>query len=285
MLKGGDLDGSVKARLTTWLIKQRSLGVKTPEVSSNGPEDAGRGRLLSVPERAEMVLRFIGHSERDVGQGAGYPPSPQSDTFFRMLAWSESRTNAGNYREQTRELVFFLDYLEKQGWIAIWKGTPVTYHLTVDGYAHLDELERRHVDSSQAFVAMWYNAEMKDAWKSGIKPGIEDAGYTTFRVDQEEHLGKIDDRIIAEIRRSRFVVADFTHGENGVRGSVCYEAGFADGLDIPVVFTCRVGQEASLPFDTRQYNHILWETPEKLRERLSERISATIGDGPGGLPS
>ena len=30
------------------------------------------------------------------------------------------------------------------------------------------------------------------------------------RIDQKERLNKIDDEIIAEIRRSRFLVADFT---------------------------------------------------------------------------
>ena len=47
-------------------------------------------------------------------------------------------------------------------------------------------------------------------------------------------MDKIDDEIIGEIRRSRFLVADFTHGDKGARGSVYYEAGFAYGLGLPV---------------------------------------------------
>ena len=63
----------------------------------------------------------------------------------------------------------------------------------------------------------------------GIMPGIEDAGYKPYLVDEDEHIDKIDDKIIAEIRRSRFIVADFTHGEKGARGGVYFEAGFALG--------------------------------------------------------
>ena len=87
------------------------------------------------------------------------------------------------------------------------------------------------------------------------------------RIDQQEHNNKIDDEIIAEIRRSRFVVADFTQGEKGARGGVYYEAGFAQGLGIEVIFTCRkdVLDNNDIHFDTRQYNHIGWETPEELR--------------------
>jgi hypothetical protein len=50
---------------------------------------------------------------------------------------------------------------------------------------------------------------------------------------------------------------------------------------MPVIFTCRKDAIDKVHFDTRQYNHIVWETPEELRDRLAKRISATIGDGPG----
>ena len=136
-------------------------------------------------------------------------------------------------------------------------------------------------DSSQAFVAMWFHDSMDRAFEDGIKPGIEDAGYTALRVDRTEHINKIDDEIIASIRRSRFLVADFTQGDDGARGGVYYEAGFAAGLAIPVIYTCRNGGVDDLAFDTRQYNHILWETPEGLRKALRDRIGRVIGDGPG----
>ena len=166
--------------------------------------------------------------------------------------------------------------------------------LTVEGYARLADLEKVAVNSSQAFVAMWFDDSMKDTYEIGIKPGIEDAVYEARRIDWIEHINKIDDEIIAEIRRSRFVVADFTHRDfeackdeeerkrAGARGGVYYEAGFAHGLDIPVIFTCRKDVLENIHFDTRQYNHIAWE-PDKLEEfskALADRIAAVIGDGP-----
>ena len=92
-------------------------------------------------------------------------------------------------------------------------------------------------------------------------------------------MNKIDDEIIAEIRRSRFVVADFTHDKKtGVRGGVYYEAGVAYGLGLEVIYSCRKGLEKELNFDTRQNYHILWETPEDLRAELRKRIGARVGD-------
>ena len=121
---------------------------------------------------------------------------------------------------------------------------------------------------------------MEPVWREGMEPAIRDTGYEPLRIDLKEHTNKIDDEIIAQIRRSRFVVADFTHGEKGARGSVYYEAGFAHGLNIPVIFTCRKNMLGGIHFDTRQYPHIVWEKPEELREQLAKRISAVIGDGP-----
>lgn len=106
----------------------------------------------------------------------------------------------------------------------------------------------------------------------GFKPGIEDSKYfKAVRVDSDEHNQKIDDRIVALIRQSGLLVADFT----GDRGGVYFEAGLAQGLGIPVIWTCRIDYSDKLHFDTRQYNHILWRTPEELRDSLSNRIMAT----------
>jgi hypothetical protein len=35
-------------------------------------------------------------------------------------------------------------------------------------------------------------------------PAIRDSGYEPMRIDRKEHINKIDDEIIAEIRRSCF---------------------------------------------------------------------------------
>ena len=128
---------------------------------------------------------------------------------------------------------------------------------------------------------MWFHESMEEAFEKGIQPAILDTGYKPLRIDQKEHVNKIDDEIIAELRRSRFIVADFTHGKSGARGGVYYEAGFAHGLNLPVIFTCRKDAVDTLHFDTNHYSHIVWTDPEDLREKLKNRILAVIGEGPG----
>jgi nucleoside 2-deoxyribosyltransferase len=101
-----------------------------------------------------------------------------------------------------------------------------------------------------------------------------------MRIDKKDHNNKIDDEIVSEIRRSRFLVADFTCEPEKVRGGVYFEAGFALGLGLPVIWTCKHTSLDDLHFDTRQYAHIVWETPDNLYAQLRNRIGATIGDGP-----
>ena len=155
-----------------------------------------------------------------------------------------------------------MDYLHKKGWMEeVTEGPYPTFRLTIEGYVHLAELEKTNIDSSQAFVAMWFSDSTRPVWEDGIELAIKNTGYKPKRIDKKEHVNKIDDEVIAEIRRSRFVVADFTHGRGGARGGVYYEAGFAHGLNIPVIFTCRKNALKRIHFDTRQYNHICLGKP------------------------
>ena len=278
-------DERTKARLTTWLIDQRRLGKKIPEIGSNTLEEVKKRQSLSIPERADRLLKCI---EREASSYPGekfeFSTTGINPTFMEMLAWSESKINRQEVSKAREEIKFFIDYLSERDWITPGRrdnsSMRASYKLTVKGYAHLDELGHKVTISSKAFVAMWFDESMEDVWERGIKLAIEESGYEPVRIDQKEHSNKIDDEIIAEIRRSCFIVADFTHGDDGARGGVYYEAGFAHGLNIPVIFTCREDVFEKIHFDTRQYNHIVWETPEKLRQRLTARIAAEIGDGP-----
>jgi nucleoside 2-deoxyribosyltransferase len=182
--------------------------------------------------------------------------------------------------EDRHEGVGLLRIMEKMSLLFADDATPLRFELTPQGWSRYEELTARGTDSAQGFVAMWFGDEVTSAYKDGIKPAIEDAGYRSLRIDNKEHIDKIDDQIIAEIRRSRFVIADFSCPPNNVRGGVYYEAGFAHGLRIPVIYTCRQSSFEDVHFDTRQYAHIFWNDHADLRAKLTNRIRAVLGDGP-----
>jgi hypothetical protein len=110
------------------------------------------------------------------------------------------------------------------------------FSLTPEGWEHAHQILLTNLYSKRAFVAMWFNDEMKVAYSKAIKPAVEKTGYEAYNVgDDLSNTDMIVNKIIAEIRRSRFLIIDLT----GLRRSVIFEAGFALGLDIPVIWTCR----------------------------------------------
>ena len=278
-------DASLKARLTTWLIDQRRLGLDHPEVNSDTIKEAEVRRPLPIRERADRYLRYLASLEPYPGFSVpAFTPRVGRKEFLAALSWLESSVDPTDVEGQMEEVDFFGNYLEQQGWIEIQGGNSGD-RLTVAGHVRLAELEAAHTPSSRAFIAMWFDDSMREAWDHGIAPAVRDTGYDPVRIDRKEHVNKIDDEIVAEIRRARFVVADFTHGDTGARGGVYYEAGFAHGLDIPVIFCCRKDRLEEVHFDTRQYNHIVWDTPGDLRDQLTKRIAAVLGDGPNRPPN
>ena len=286
-----DAKNQLRARLTTMLVDQRRLGIRFPMVTRELVTEAMSKSPLPVHERAERLLRYLALRSGTVGHyvslyrdgvdgdvlsnSFGEPivqPFPTNPVLQEAMAWSESTT--------FEEVMYLVQYLTEKSWIREQYPRSVNFQVTVDGHGRIADLNA-NPSSLQAFMAMWINDETERAFTEGLKRGIEDAGYQVLRIDKKEDVVKIDDEIISEIRRSRFLVADFTQGNDGARGGVYFEAGFALGLGIPVIFTCRTDMVDKLHFDTRQYAHILWDEPENLRVDIRDRIRARLGQGPG----
>lgn len=123
---------------------------------------------------------------------------------------------------------------------------------------------------------MWFDKGMDDVWINGFDPAIRAAGFRPQRIDNKDYVGGISDEIMAEIRRARFVVADYT----GHRQGIYFEAGFALGLGLTVIPTCRSDEIPKLHFDIRHLNTLSWNTPSDLADSLNKRIRAVIGTGP-----
>ena len=268
-----------KANLSYWIYKHNldhrlfdanpGLGEKPPVVD----QDWVKGHRDHTPSALDRVLMFLRELIRS--DDAGEEPN-------------ESLQMAAGGCRHDGDLKDLRLYAIERGWLE-GGGTPGTPSYPHPGLIDLGLGARIHVEeilgelglSRQAFVAMWFHDSMDGVYEDGIKPAIEAAGYEAVRIDQQDFVGPVVDEIMAKIRKSRFVVADFTTGKKaGARGGVYYEAGFAQGLGIDVIHTCRKGSEQDLHFDTSHLNHLIWEDAEDLRCRLQKRIEAVLGRGP-----
>lgn len=136
----------------------------------------------------------------------------------------------------------------------------------------------------RCFVAMALGHQDTDkVYDDLIAPTLRNRGVTPIRIDRIEFNEDIDDRIILELQRCDFALADLTYA----RPSVYFEAGFAQ-RKVPVVYTCRKDHlypEADdafgnfrVHFDLQMKNIIPWSSPSSrdFAKRLTRRIDQTI---------
>ena len=144
------IDDRVKARLTTWLVDQRRLGVECPEILQQTITEAEQQKDLSVHDRADRLLQYI--EDQTVEIGTQFVFTPEEMLTTAIAAWSESLSQ--------EEVHYLLKYLDKQGWIELREYPSdkykivVKYTLTVEGYARLAELETANAESSKGSVTM-----------------------------------------------------------------------------------------------------------------------------------
>jgi hypothetical protein len=254
-------------RLSGWVREQNAAGVVPVRIT---PEISGRVAQMRLPglrDRASRELALIARK---------FSPRPDA-WFIPQTVVDDLELQAFSYSKDRQEALVLVDILINDNYL---RPGGAGCALTVEGLLAVEALGASKSSSAQGFVAMWFDPSLNEAWTNGFDPGIRAAGFQPFRIDNKDYVGGISDEIMAEIRRSRFVVADYT----GHRGGVYFEAGFALGLGLPVIPTCRDDEISELHFDIKHLNTLGWQTPAELADKLNKRIRAVIGAGPSADP-
>jgi len=217
-----------------------------------------------IPKRAmqyldKIILNLYKRNE-------GFLTMVKADCFMPAMGYARSK----------QELVMMFNALRGLGYL------DERNILTIKGLQYAESLLTSNRNSTNVFIAMKFFDELKALRESAIKPACQKCGFTAFTVDEEEHNDDIPDKIISGIKTSRFVVADFTENNLGVY----YEAGYAKGLGLPVIKTCKKewfdkidesgNRENKLHFDIEHDNLILWVDSDDFAKKLEARIRATI---------
>lgn len=155
--------------------------------------------------------------------------------------------------------------------------------LTAKGWERYRQLLRDGVRSQHAFMAMQFNdPELDDVFVNHLKPTVALTGFELRRNDDpsQQQAGLIDNHMRVQIRASRFLVCDLSHGNRGAY----WEAGFAEGLGRPVIFICRkdvfdnASHEHHPHFDTKHHATIVWDPMDlaPAMRQLKDMIRATL---------
>lgn len=246
-------------RIGSWIIEQNSFGV-IPELKATDFDNLISLKDKKINQKYELLLKYM-YSKKEINF-----EDQKFHNKYLILFWCED----------IGELFILLSKAVESKHLK--KTSPIyyKYSITYDGKEFVENLGLDN-NSNKIFMAFHFTEEMKKEFELTIKRAVFDSSegkLEAVRVSSSttDHDAKIDDELIGMIKSSKAIIADFT----GNRTAVYYEAGFAMGLGIPVIWTCKKADVDNLSFDTRQYPHIIWENEEDLYKQVVNRLKAKI---------
>lgn len=289
-----------RVKLSTFILQENLRG-HTPRITREMFDQFEKAPILSLEDRSNLLMKTIYKRHPEIGRV--FQTARQSRMVWLLSAaieWTyndyyvdadpdSALPNVGTAVTRYCEQAVEDGYMEKH--------SNFEFSFTINGLKYVEALGFQLNQNDQIFVAMWFgDNKLRKLYEKAIRPAIRAAGYNEMRIDDSEHNEKIDDEIIAEIRKSKALIADITCGLSvpdadwstaekvgAPRGGVFYEAGFAKGLGLPVIWTVDekiIEIENVSHFDIRQYNQIRWgDNFEETKKRIQNRIEATLGRG------
>lgn len=171
------------------------------------------------------------------------------------------------------KMQFVIRYFKDAGWfdiIDLGDGGGVLT-ITGEGIRRAEDIFSPNHRSTQVFVAMSYKQSLEIVYTEAIKAAVQSCQLDALRIDEHSFNDEILKNIQEQIDRSKFIIADLTYNSPGVY----YEAGYAAGRNIPVIYCCRESDKENIHFDINHFNFIVWSDSEGLKKSLIKRITDT----------
>lgn len=252
-------------RLSHGIRKMSDGGVICVLDSASAVDQIVENTPLPKPrEQADILVLWLGQNTKGFGDTA-----KRKTTEWTSIIGGWDETNFKKLLAALNEerLVGYSEYGDSQ-----------ELNLLISGWNRYEELRRGQSHSRKAFMAMQYgNDQIERMYRDCFKPAVKAAGFDLFLLKENPRAGVIDNRMRVDIRTSRFLIADLT----GKNAGAYWEAGFAEGLGKPVIYTCeenffRSREEGKgTHFDANHCTTILWSDGDP-NEAAASELTATI---------
>lgn len=251
----------------------------------------------SVDQYARRILEVATRSRSDAqrtisivatavhGPGAGLDTSEAMETLLTAFASElHSMQRLGDLQEiilVERDARVFarlgerLKHLEANGIITFDGDAILLRPLDLEPTGSLEASALRQRSLRHLFVAMPYAKEFDNLYYFGIKDQVERRDLRCERVDKDEYVGDVVERIKERISKAELVIADITGGSP----NVFFEVGYAEGVGKPVIL---LTQPQDVPFDLRTKNQIRYDPHDLLSvsRELGEILDALLTNPP-----
>jgi hypothetical protein len=194
--------------------------------------------------------------------------------YFKELVWKEL------YFKSYNELLYYTKHLHNQKLIHATFTNEisiadilVSFYITIEGLNYGIKLQSEGDKSNLCFIAMAFDDKTSNI-RNAIKEALWETGFKDILIDEQniDSDRTINDEIIANLKKCRFCVADFSYHSKGVY----FESGFALGQGKKVIYTCLDSQFNDAHFDIKPLQHIIYKTAEQLKKDLKNKIEAWI---------
>ena len=253
-----------KANLSNWIYQQNlEAGLLVDQ-----PFETGKFRFAPTVDRETVLQSYNRQSPALEEQLLGFVRELMRQQEMNRPSRELAEAAAACFHDN--DYVELVNRVQSMDWI---QQTDATFdpHYTVlnwDARFWVEQQTRERKEGNQGFIARRLPSykdegftEMKRVGQV-IEATITDAGYTPYCVITDDSISEgIDDEIIAQIRQSRFLIADLTDEGDQGRRNVYYEAGVAYGLGLQVIYACQEKQfeEKGAAFDIQQRDILLWD--------------------------
>jgi hypothetical protein len=234
----------------------------------------------NLNEQIDMILDYVSKSQKHAADYILLQPLNEYPIFYcknsQEFVFLLSKSSELEYFEFNPDSKITEKHLRNSGMTEI-----ISLRLNIKGIQRLYELQKKNVDSLKCFVAMSFANKYDFVFDDGISPifiedeTIKKSGISAYRVDKDfTNLSDqtIVNKIIAQIKSSRFVIGDFT----GNNRNVYFEVGYAMGMQIPVILICHTKYTKRIRFDLKQHPFFFYDTIDNLKDQLKAAIKANI---------
>jgi hypothetical protein len=199
----------------------------------------------------------------------------RTESFGDLVTLSTKDDYPLAYAKKEDELIALIRFLAKKDFLSIKSHTTgdITVVLEAEGWDFVNTLQKVNKESIKGFVAIWFDKTMNESMDA-ICSAIKETGFDPICIYNEHFSETIMDKALGEIKESKFLVVDLT----GNRPSVFFEAGFAHGHGIEIIYVYKKDEEQKFPleFYVRHYKCYDYTDPDDLKNKLVNAIKARI---------
>ena len=118
----------------------------------------------------------------------------------------------------------------------------------------------------QVFIGMPFRGHFEDVFEYGIKPTLEEMGYSHWKADDHPHIIDLMCKVCEGIQKSEFAIVDLSDWNP----NVFFELGLCYGLGRKLVIIKR--EDSKVPTDLKGMEYVPYANAKQLRQRLQEVV-------------